>query len=55
MLRLMWALAHEPRTPTALAHVLDASQPLISKHLAILRAAGLVEVHRDPHDHHGRE
>ncbi len=52
--RIMWALAHEPRTPTALAHALGASQPLISKHLAILRAAGLVEAHRDPHDRRAR-
>jgi DNA-binding MarR family transcriptional regulator len=52
--RIMWALAHEPRTPTALAHTLGASQPLISKHLAILRAAGLVEAHRDPHDQRAR-
>jgi DNA-binding MarR family transcriptional regulator len=52
--RIMWALAHEPRTPTTLAHALGASQPLISKHLAILRAAGLVEAHRDPHDRRAR-
>lgn len=52
--RIMWALAHEPRTPTKLAHALGTSQPLISKHLAILRAAGLVESHRDPHDHRAR-
>jgi DNA-binding MarR family transcriptional regulator len=50
----MWALAHEPSTPTALARALGASQPLISKHLAILRAAGLVEARRDPHDHRAR-
>lgn len=48
--QIIWELAHEPRTPTALAHVLGASQPLISKHLAILRAAGLVESHPDPND-----
>ena len=50
----MWALAHEPRTPTALARALGASQPLISKHLAILRTAGLVEAHRHPRDHRAR-
>jgi DNA-binding transcriptional ArsR family regulator len=52
--QIMWALAHEARTPTALARDLGASQPLISKHLAILRAAGLVEARRDFHDHRAR-
>ncbi len=52
--RIMRALAHEPRTPTALAHALGASQPLISKHLAILRVAGLVEARRDQNDSRAR-
>ena len=52
--RIVWALAHEPRTPTALARALDASQPLISNHLALVRAAGLVESHPDPHDRRSR-
>ena len=52
--RIMWELAMEPRTPTALAHALGASQPLVSKHLAILRAGGLVESQPDPHDHRAR-
>lgn len=52
--QIVWALAHEPRTPTALARALGASQPLISKHLRILRAAGLVESRRDPRDRRAR-
>jgi DNA-binding transcriptional ArsR family regulator len=52
--QIVWALAHEPRTPTALAHALGASQPLISKHLRILHTAGLVESHVDPSDHRAR-
>jgi DNA-binding transcriptional ArsR family regulator len=51
---IVWALAQEPRTPTALARALSASQPLISKHLAILRAAGIVESHTDEQDHRAR-
>jgi DNA-binding transcriptional ArsR family regulator len=52
--RIVWELAHEPRTPTALARVLGCSQPLVSKHLRILRAAGLVESRRDPRDRRAR-
>jgi DNA-binding transcriptional ArsR family regulator len=48
--RIVWALAHQPRTPTRLAHALGCSQPLVGKHLRILRAAGLVESHRHPRD-----
>ncbi|HXB63484.1 MAG TPA: winged helix-turn-helix domain-containing protein [Solirubrobacteraceae bacterium] len=48
--RIVWALAHQPRTPTRLAHALGCSQPLVSKHLRILRAAGLVESRRHPRD-----
>lgn len=49
--RIVWELAHEPRTPTALAQIIGCSQPLVSKHLGILRAAGLVESRRDRRDH----
>lgn len=52
--QIVWALAHEPRTPTALAHALGCSQPRISKHLRILHAAGLVESHPDPGDRRAR-
>jgi len=48
--RIVWALAHQPRTPTRLAHALGCSQPLVSKHLCILRAAGLVESRAHPRD-----
>lgn len=48
--RIVWELAHEPRTPTVLARDIGASQPLVSKHLRILRTAGLVESRRDPRD-----
>ncbi len=48
--RIIWALAHQSRTPTQLAHALGCSQPLVSKHLRILRAAGLVESHPHPRD-----
>lgn len=37
-----------------LARTLGASQPLISKHLRILRTAGLVESHRHPRDRRAR-
>ncbi len=49
--RIVWALAHQPCTPTPLAHALRCSQPLVSKHLRILRAAGLVESHPHSRDH----
>ena len=52
--QIVWELAQAPRTPTALARALGASQPLISKHLALLRAAGLVESHPDPNDARSR-
>lgn len=52
--RIMWELADEPSTPTALARALGASQPLVSKHLRILRNAGLVESHRAADDHRSR-
>jgi DNA-binding transcriptional ArsR family regulator len=48
--RIVWALAHQPRTPTRLAHALGCSQPLVSKHLRILRCAGLVESRAHPRD-----
>ncbi len=48
--RIVWALAHQPRTPTRLARALGCSQPLVGKHLRILRAAGLVESRAHPHD-----
>jgi DNA-binding transcriptional ArsR family regulator len=48
--RIVWALAHQPRTPTQLARALGCSQPLVSKHLRILRAAGIVESRVYPRD-----
>lgn len=52
--QIVWELAHKPSTPTALARTLGASQPLISKHLGILRTAGLVESHQDERDRRTR-
>jgi predicted transcriptional regulator len=40
--------------PHQLARALGCSQPLVSKHLRILRAAGLVGSHNDPHDRRAR-
>lgn len=45
-LSLLQALAEGPRTVTALAATSALSQPLVSQHLRVLRAAGLVAVTR---------
>jgi DNA-binding transcriptional ArsR family regulator len=45
--RILAALASRGEQPvTALVHTLDLAQPAVSKHLAILRQAGLVSVSR---------
>jgi len=36
-------LRHAPRRPSELAEVLDVSRPAISRHLRVLRRAGLIE------------
>jgi DNA-binding transcriptional ArsR family regulator len=52
--RIIWELAHEPRTVTELARRLGQSQPRISKHLRTLREAGLVESKPDASDGRAR-
>lgn len=52
--QIVWELSYQPRTVTDLARRLRQSQPLVSKHLRILRQAGLVEAHPDPDDGRGR-
>jgi DNA-binding transcriptional ArsR family regulator len=48
-LRLVRTLARSPRTTGELAHAWDLTPPEVSRHLAVLRRAGLVTVER-----HGR-
>jgi DNA-binding transcriptional ArsR family regulator len=51
---IVWELAYKPRTVTELARRLGQSQPLISKHLRILRDAELVDSGPDPGDGRAR-
>ena len=44
---MLHLLADEPREVGRLAAALDISQPNVSKHLAVMRQAGLVEAERD--------
>ncbi len=44
---ILHLLAHEPREVGRLAEAVGISQPNASKHLAVMRAAGLVEAERD--------
>jgi DNA-binding transcriptional ArsR family regulator len=46
-LEILHCLAEEPMEVGRLAAELGASQPNVSQHLAIMRAAGLVEATRD--------
>src|SRR6266511_3229908 len=46
--RIIWELAYNPRTVTELAGRIEQSQPLVSKHLRILRDAELVECRPHP-------
>lgn len=46
-LEILHRLATEPLTVNRLATEIGASQPNVSQHLAVLRAAGLVEARRD--------
>lgn len=46
-LEILHALAEGPREVSRLAATIRASQPNVSQHLAVLRAAGLVEAERD--------
>lgn len=45
-LRILQRLAERPGTVTELTSHVDLSQPLVSWHLRRLRAAGLIETHR---------
>jgi DNA-binding transcriptional ArsR family regulator len=49
-LELLHALAAGPREVRRLAAALGVSQPNVSQHLAVLRAAGLVEADRQGRD-----
>jgi ArsR family transcriptional regulator len=46
-LEIIHALARGPIEVGRLAELIDASQPNISQHLAVLRTAGIVEAERD--------
>lgn len=52
--RIVWELSYQPRTVTDLARLLRQSQPLVSKHLRLLRQAGLVDARPDPYDGRAR-
>ena len=45
--RLMAAMSHQARTVNELVEVAGLSQPAVSKHLKLLREAGLVRVRPD--------
>ncbi len=44
---MLEALAERPRTVTELAHLLPIARPGVSRHLRVLREAGLVTVEAD--------
>lgn len=46
-LMILYALSEAPRSVGALGALLDASQPNVSQHLAVLRDRGLVDSERD--------
>ncbi len=46
-IQILYALYEKPRHVTALADLLDAPQPTISRHLSVLRQRGLVLCERD--------
>jgi ArsR family transcriptional regulator len=46
-LEILHALAHGPLEVTRLADLIGASQPNVSQHLGVLRAAGIVDAERD--------
>jgi len=53
-LEIIHVLASGPREVGRLAVELNASQPNISQHLAVMRAAGIVEAERDGREVHYR-
>lgn len=46
-LQILYALADAPCNVSELAERLDAPQPTVSRHLAVLRQTGVAEPHRD--------
>lgn len=46
-IRLLLALKDKPASVSALTALLDIAQPSVSKHLAILKDAGLVQCEKD--------
>jgi DNA-binding transcriptional ArsR family regulator len=49
--RILDLLRERPRLVGELVDLLEASQPLVSKHLRVLREAGLVSVRQDAQRH----
>jgi DNA-binding transcriptional ArsR family regulator len=45
--RILDQLLHRPRTVGDLVAALNVSQPSVSKHLRVLRDAGVVQAHKD--------
>jgi ArsR family transcriptional regulator, virulence genes transcriptional regulator len=45
-LRIIHTLKDGPKTVSEIARMLDVSQPSISRHLSVLRSAGLLSAHR---------
>lgn len=45
-LEIVHTLQDGPKSVTALAQALELNQPTLSRHLAVLRSAGVVAVHR---------
>jgi DNA-binding transcriptional ArsR family regulator len=60
---ILWSVAQEEKTVTAIAQSIDASLQCTSQHLSVMKAAGILESRRDgqsifyqiaddcPHDH----
>ena len=46
-IQILYTLHDQPRNVTAIAEKLDLPQPTVSRHLAILRQASLVDTERD--------
>lgn len=46
-IQILYALNDNPLNVSALAELLDAPQPTVSRHLALLRQRGLVRAERD--------
>ena len=44
---ILWSLAHEEKTVTAIAQSIDASLQCTSQHLSVMKAAGILASQRD--------